>query len=854
MKKYVIPTVKQRRILAIALIIGLLYTLSVYLYYSFESSAIHHTVEENLQTIGNTKINQITQWRMGCLANARSISRSPFSQIVVKRWQTNPANPLYKQLLLNQMRLMKKEYAFEDIFIASREGNVLLPLVSTKKKLDSVPATLIHKAWEARDVVESDFYISSTTPKVYYDILAPIRNERGETMALAVFRTDPNEYLFPLIQSWPTSSRSSETLLLRKDGDSILYLNDLRFMPNSALKLRIPLSKTEVPSVQAALGSVGIVDGYDYRGINTLAYLAPVPNTAWFMVAKVDHSEIFAELTYRTIILIIISAIIILFISAVLIAYYHSLRSNMSQSELKKETELRISQQELVKSKEMYHNLVERMDEGFCVIEMIYDVKGNPIDYRFLEVNPAFEKNTGLRLVVGRTIRELVPNHEQHWFEIYGKVARTGVPLRFEAPADAMQRYFNVFAYRVEGEDTSKVGVLFFDVTDHKEMENLLRDVQRREAIGVLSSGLAHDFNNLLTVMLGNVSFIQTQLPLDHPLYKHLVQTVTAIETAADLTRQILAYSGKGKFQIKIIDLVSEVENSVNLFSVSIPKNVKLVTHLPSTPVYVSGDPGQIKQIIMNLIINGGEAVKDKQGVVTVELSSVTLDKPELIEYEKITSTTLNPGRYALLRIIDTGSGMTPDIITHIFDPFYTTKFIGRGLGLSAVLGIIRSHEGGITIESVEGNGSTFTVVLPRADAPEVNNPAVTPESQSASQDQKTVLVIDDEKDVAMMAKDLLEIEGHTVITESNPIQGIEVYKQKQAEIGVVLLDWTMPEMSGKEVAEALVAINANVKIIIATGYSADDIKSKMDIAKVSGFLQKPYTLKALLSALQNMM
>jgi CheY-like chemotaxis protein len=194
---------------------------------------------------------------------------------------------------------------------------------------------------------------------------------------------------------------------------------------------------------------------------------------------------------------------------------------------------------------------------------------------------------------------------------------------------------------------------------------------------------------------------------------------------------------------------------------------------------------------------------------------------------------------------------MSQAIIKSIFDPFFTTKFTGRGLGLSAVLGIIRSHEGGIAIDSVEGKGTTFRVVLPVCESPEEMQELPPEETHASSPVRATVLVIDDESEVATMVKDLLEGENYPVITELNPIKGIELYKQHQSEIGVVLLDWTMPEMTGKEVAEALVAMNPNVKIVISTGYPAAEIKTKIDMTKMAGFLQKPYTLKSLLAVVQ---
>jgi signal transduction histidine kinase/CheY-like chemotaxis protein len=453
----------------------------------------------------------------------------------------------------------------------------------------------------------------------------------------------------------------------------------------------------------------------------------------------------------------------------------------------------------------------------------------------------------------------LVPNLEAHWIDYLGKVARTGEALHFEAPASAMQRLFSVFAYRIEGEGSNKVGIFFNEITERKAMEEVVRDVQRREAIGVLSAGIAHDFNNLLAVMMGNISLAQTEIPPGARLGKYLSQTMTAIESAASLTRQMLAYSGKGKFLVEPVDLVSEIQKNVSLLTVSVPKNVRLEMNLSSRKVFITGDRGQLNQILMNLVINSGDATGEKQGKVIVTLTVVELEKEDLAPFEKIPATDLKPGAYALLEVSDNGVGMSPETMAHIFDPFFTTKFIGRGLGLSAVLGIIKGHEGGITIESTEGVGTTFRIILPCCDEleeaePEAMQPAsLMPTEKPAAMNERStiILVIDDEPDVADMACDLLASAHYRALAETNPLKGIEVYREHKTEIGLILLDWSMPEMNGRDAAHALHEIDPEARIIITSGYSAEEIKAKLGTETVAGVLQKPYSMEALHSVVE---
>jgi two-component system, cell cycle sensor histidine kinase and response regulator CckA len=392
------------------------------------------------------------------------------------------------------------------------------------------------------------------------------------------------------------------------------------------------------------------------------------------------------------------------------------------------------------------------------------------------------------------------------------------------------------------------------DITEHKKTEQLLHDVQRRESIGVLSSGIAHDFNNLLGIMMGNVSLAQTSLSEHHPAFTNLTKALSAMERAAELTRQILAYSGKGKFHIRTIDIAALVREHVSLFNISLPKNVKLVTELPSSPVLVNGDAAQIEQIVMNLIINGGEAIGERKGAVTVTLSQMMLTSGDLRPYGRITNTALKQGQYALLEVSDTGVGMSRETMDKIFDPFFTTKFTGRGLGLSAVMGIIRGHEGGIMMESTEGAGTTFRIALPICTAPIAIDDRLEEDSPSEAPLTTTVLIIDDEAEIAEIAKEMLEVADYTTIVSLNPLEAIEVYRKQRSSIGLVLLDLTMPEMSGKEVVETLQAIDPAVRIIISSGYTEEEVAKKIGALKAAAFIQKPYRLQSLLGLVKDVM
>jgi two-component system, cell cycle sensor histidine kinase and response regulator CckA len=444
---------------------------------------------------------------------------------------------------------------------------------------------------------------------------------------------------------------------------------------------------------------------------------------------------------------------------------------------------------------------------------------------------------------VSQALNAAIANHSTYDLE-HRVVRPDGTAIHVRATAELIQNS--------EGKLVRLLGTLL-DITERKTTEQLLRDMQRRESIGILAGGIAHDFNNLLGAMMGNVSLAASQLPENHPAAVNIEKALSAMERAANLTRQMLAYSGKGKFHTHAIDLTAMVQEHVSLFTVSLAKNVKLETHLPSSSVFINGDSAQIEQIIMNLIINGGESIGDRQGVVSISLTESEMNEAELSSYRRLTNIQLSAGRYACLEVRDTGIGMSRETLAKMFDPFFTTKFTGRGLGLSAVLGIIQGHKGGIIVESTEGSGTTLRVILPAlaasvtAEAP----PSDRPPLQKVS---TTILVIDDEEDLASIAQEMLEAGKFKALIELNPLHGIEFYKQHQSEIGVVLLDLTMPEMPGKDVADALMTINPQVKIIISSGYSEQEMAKKIGNVKVTGFIQKPYRMESLLALMRKLL
>lgn len=395
-----------------------------------------------------------------------------------------------------------------------------------------------------------------------------------------------------------------------------------------------------------------------------------------------------------------------------------------------------------------------------------------------------------------------------------------------------------------------QVYIVLQDITEQKVREEALRQTQKLESLGVLAGGIAHDFNNLLVALLGQSSLALRKIDEEHPAHRHIGKVVQAAEHAAALTRQMLAFSGRGHFEVLPLNLNKLVEENVPLFHVAIPKHVRLDTYLlPNLPL-IEADASQIQQVVMNLVLNAAEAVDKEQGVVTV-VTGTQLVEPLNAAYWQIPDKPLQMGNYVRLEVHDNGSGITAEQRAKIFDPFFTTKLTGRGLGLAAVLGIMRGHKGGLRVYSEPG-GTTFVVLFPinpTAEPPEPP-PLIPPTITQDDYQGRTVLVIDDEPDVREALRDMLESYGLTVLDAADGRAGLEVYRQHHATIALILLDLSMPGLTGAQTLAYLRTINPQVRVLLSSGYNQGEALAGIPPQHIMGFVPKPYHSDRLLESI----
>ncbi len=400
-----------------------------------------------------------------------------------------------------------------------------------------------------------------------------------------------------------------------------------------------------------------------------------------------------------------------------------------------------------------------------------------------------------------------------------------------------------------EGRPTRLVGTAQ-DVTQQKEAEEQKRGLQEQvlhaqklESLGILAGGIAHDFNNLLQGILGNADFALSALPPGSMSHSYMQNVIAATRQAAELSQQLLAYSGKGRFLIEPLDLSAVVGEMTQLLRASVSKKAMLRFHLADDLPAVEADRAQIRQIALNLTTNASAALGGKEGAITISTGFM------FCEADYLSETYLGPeaqaGTYTYLEVKDTGIGMDEETVARVFDPFFSAKFASRGLGLAAVLGIVRGHGGTIDVESKPGLGTTFRVLLPSSEKPPARREAAQPGSDEW-RGAGMVLVVDDEKSVRDLARKMLEHLGFDVVTAQDGREAVEIFQQSPNEIELVLLDLMMPRMSGHEAFEEIRRIRADARVILSSGYSEEETIGKYPATELAGFIMKPYTLTAL--------
>ncbi|MFH2009054.1 MAG: PAS domain S-box protein [bacterium] len=508
-------------------------------------------------------------------------------------------------------------------------------------------------------------------------------------------------------------------------------------------------------------------------------------------------------------------------------------------------------------SERQYRTLAEQSLQGLSVLT------ADPPKMVF--VNPAFCR------IVGRTAEEILAIPPEKIFELMHPDDRERALGRYSnrltTEPDGISheyrllrpngdpRWVEAYAVPIEYGGERALQVCYFDITDRKRaeeerlrLEGQMQRAQKLESLAVLAGGVAHDFNNLLLGMLTNLSLVRERLAADAPVGTQIQGMEEMAHRAADLCRQMLAYAGRGRVQVRPVDLSRVVGDYTRLLEVSLPPRVELCCDLcPELPA-VEADETQLGQVLMNLIANAQEAIDEQSGTIRVQTGVMTPDDGYLAECEIGQALPAGPAVY--LEVSDTGCGMAPETRERIFEPFFSTKFTGRGLGLAATLGVVHAHRGAVHVHTTPGHGTTVRALLPPSDEHAAARQEPMLVREAGLPENLTVLVVDDDLLALESQRMILEHYGVKVHTAAGGEDAIALFRPRAADIDVVVLDQAMPRMDGVTTFLALREIRPEVRVLLCSGYCEDSILDLIPAPGPAAFLRKPYDAATLLNAL----
>lgn len=688
-----------------------------YLVYAYQKDSLQREKQNELLTIADTKVAQISNWLAERRKDAQFIAGDPFVAQQIGRSFAgaattggNDAHPL-----LTWLANLKDTYGYSAVMLLDEHGEVRLGIGSYHDDVDR--QTLARQAMQAGRVIVSDLHRRPETPEgnIEIDIVVPLqRGADGGSPAGAIYlQVNPGQYLFPLLQTWPTASASAETLLVRQENEDILYLNELRFQNDTALALRLPLSDSRLPAAMAIGGREGIVEGLDYRQVPVIAALRRVPDTAWFLIAKVDANEVYAPV--RTMMLFVATLAAVLIAGAGLGAslwwrqQHATFLANYYQGQLERQALLQQAESARRENEARLHAIANAVPD----VLMLIDAGG-----RYLEIltsQPQLLYTTPADLK-GRLVSEVLPAEAaKRVLEAVSRTLATGEIQVVEYDlwiSRIGKRRFETRTAPIQAPGTTQPAVVLLarDITQRQLTEEKLRHAQKMEAIGQLTGGVAHDFNNLLAIVIGNLELLDEELTARPDLRDLVHRAFTAADRGATLTQRLLAYSRQQPLQPKPINLNELVTGMTDLLKRTLGASIQIKTALADDLRLTLVDPVQFETALLNLVLNARDAMP-RGGELTIATANRWLSGEQA-------GDPLSPapaGQYVMLAVTDTGVGMTPAVLERACEPFFTTKEVGKGsgLGLSMVYGFVSQSNGYVNISSEAGEGTTVTILLP---------------------------------------------------------------------------------------------------------------------------------------------
>ena len=492
----------------------------------------------------------------------------------------------------------------------------------------------------------------------------------------------------------------------------------------------------------------------------------------------------------------------------------------------------------LRESEEKYRNILENIDDGYFEV----DIAGN-----FIFFNDSMCRILGYPRddLIGMNNREYMDKkNAEKIYQAFNKVYRTDKSTKALdwklLRKDGSVCFVETIVSLITDSNDKKIGFrgIARDITDRKQLEDQLRQAQKMESIGTLAGGIAHDFNNILYMIVGNADLALQNIPEWNPIYTNLEKIKDASLRAAGIVKQLLKFSRKTDQDLKPVGIITVIKDALKFLRSTIPSTIEIRKNIAAREITVLADPTQINQVLMNICINASQAMEETGGILEIN-----------VEKESMTA-----GDYVKITVSDTGPGIEPELIDRIFDPYFTTKEIGKGsgMGLAVVQGIIKSHGGAITVESQLGKGTTFSILFPIVDEKTEVDSEITDELPPAG--TETILFVDDEESIADMIGEILEQLGYKVETQTNPQEALKRFQSKSHDFDLVITDMTMPQMTGIKLSEKLMDIRSDIPVIICTGHSSLIDEEKAKQLGIAAYVMKPVSMLEIAKAIREVL
>lgn len=953
--------INSRYLIWIFAAVSLVILAGSYVFWSFESRSLIRQKHENLKAITGLKTDQIIHWREERIAEATYFSKRETVIQNARLLQSDSSGYASSDYMDTMFQHFNLGHNYSNIYLVNENGKVLWSLLPMHDRVNTYTLENIQTALKDTSVYFADFY--KADGKIYLELVAPLITKDNLVTAFLVLENDPFDFLFPLIQTWPDISKSGETILLRQEEDSILFLNELRHLSNSALNLKLSLTQIETPAVQAVLGYEGIFKGTDYRGVKVLSDVRHIPETKWYMIAKEDISEVYGELNSKGFIIFYYAILCITLLVLSLTWVYKDKQKNLFKAMFLQEKDLRKAEQlfkttlysigdgvittdgqsAIIQMNRVAEELTGwteqeasglRLSEVFRIVNEdtgetmenpadkvlkegkivglanhtllisrsgkkisiadsgapIVTAEGKTIgvvlvfkdqteerayqnalrdsehrlrvtldnmmegcqiigfDWKYRYVNDALCKQAkkSPEEILGLTMMEAFPGIEQSAMYHELKRCMAGkqnhlMENKFDYP-DGSSGWFELSIQpSPEG-----LFILSFDITRRKELENQLLQAMKMESLGTLAGGIAHDFNNILGIILGYANRISQVHQDPQQVNESVLAIRQATERGTDLIMQLLAFARKSDTHFQPLKINSVIEDLSKLISGTFPKTIELKMELAEDLPLLLADSSQIHQVLINLCVNARDAMPSggQMGISTsaVKGARVKMKFPEVTAHQ-----------YIQVEVTDNGVGMEKSIQGKIFEPFFTTKEVGKGtgLGLSLVYSIVTNHQGFIQVQSHPGKGTVVSIYLPVPKDPIEVQPPKPVSGEHHFKGTETLLVIEDEPMLLDLLDNYLRSLGYRVITATNGMEGIQLFREHHKVLNMVILDMGLPKMDGAQVFQALKELDPDVRVVVTSGYIAPELSHKLMHSGVRSIIKKPYDISDLMEELR---